>query len=84
VTGSSCGAARFWLWSMIANSRLYTTRQVADETGESVELVRKWQQRTGRGTKLGRDWLFTDADLDAFRNRNTTPGRPKQEKEQEG
>jgi hypothetical protein len=60
---------------------LYTAREIADQHGVTLALVRKWRARHGRGVRIGRDWLFTDADLDAFRNRNTTPGRPKQEKE---
>jgi hypothetical protein len=63
---------------------LYTAKQAADELGVKPVTVRWLASELQIGTKLGRDWLFTADDLDAFRNRNTTPGRPKQEQEQEG
>lgn len=56
--------------------RLYTTADAARELKVSVPLVKKIRAAMSIGRKVGRDWLFTSADLEAMRRRNTRIGRP--------
>jgi len=42
----------------------YTSRQVAQMTGKTVQAISRYAQNNpGIGRKLGRDWLFDDADV---------------------
>lgn len=42
----------------------YTSRQVAEMTGKTVQAISRYAQgHPGIGRKIGRDWLFTDADV---------------------
>lgn len=58
------------------DQRAYTARDVANLCGISVSRVHQLVRDLGIGQKIGRDWLFSAADIDAVRNRNTRPGRP--------
>jgi hypothetical protein len=55
---------------------LHTTRQVADALGLSVQRVKQLAVSLEVGQKVGRDWVFTDADIALMRRRETKPGRP--------
>jgi hypothetical protein len=62
----------------------YTTKEAADALGiKSTGQVRQLAAALGVGEKWGRDWMFTDADLDRMRQRNTSPG-PKGPRTKEG
>ena len=50
-------------------ARLSTTRQVAERLGISVPRVKQLATELHVGTKLGRDWLFTDAEIETMRRR---------------
>lgn len=55
-----------------------TTKQVAERLGIDPSRVIRLAAKYGIGAKLGRDWLFTAADVDALRDRSTgKPGRPR-------
>ena len=44
--------------------KTYTTREVADKTGKTLQAISRYAQaHPGVGQKFGRDWLFTEADL---------------------
>ena len=49
--------------------RWYTTREVADDLGINVSRVRVLADQLGIGRKIGRDWVFSAADLEALRRR---------------
>jgi hypothetical protein len=54
---------------------LYTAAEVAERTGRSPVTVRQLARTHNIGRRLGRDWVFTAADIEAL----TTlpkPGRP--------
>jgi hypothetical protein len=62
--------------------KLYTSKEVADQLGVSHPLVRKIACRDNIGTKIGRDRLFTEADVERIRNRPLgKPGRPRKEQQ---
>ena len=54
---------------------LLTAEQIAKELGKSVEAIRKIAAKHNIGTKLGRDWIFTEQDIKAF-EAIPGPGRP--------
>jgi hypothetical protein len=53
---------------------LYTSRQIAAELGISMRRVQELAKSRKLGRMIGRDILFTPADLDSMRSRVT--GRP--------
>ena len=57
---------------------LYTTKQVADKLGVTSRRVRKLAQTLDLGRWVGSVRLYSDADIDVMRTRNTRPGRPAQ------
>lgn len=60
---------------MCDQTPLYSTRQVADRLGLHDGHIRRLAAQLGIGTLIGKQWVFTDADIDALRARNTRPGR---------
>lgn len=58
---------------------LYTTSQVAEMTGRSRISVQKLAERhAGLGQKIGRDRVFTLADVERIRSMPSRPGpKPK-------
>jgi hypothetical protein len=54
--------------------RLYSTKEAAIEVGVSVQRIKQIRIDLGLGRIVGRSLVFTDADLDRMRQRNTTPG----------
>ena len=61
---------------MTTRQPLYTTREAAAYLGVHVTRVRQLAA-TGIGTRVGRDWVFTAADLAAMAARRTAVGRPR-------
>lgn len=57
----------------------YNTSQVAALLGRTPVAIRKLSERHGIGVKVGRDWIYTDADVETLR-RWRKPGRPKMQK----
>lgn len=55
---------------------LYTSQQIADMTARGQRAVQSLARKHGIGRKVGRDWLFTQADLDAIAAINPLGGRP--------
>lgn len=54
----------------------YTTRQVADATGKTVQAISRYAlSHPGFGRKAGRDWLFTEAEYRKLLE--VRPGRPR-------
>lgn len=62
-------------------SNIYTTEEAAAELGLAARRVRELAVSTGSGTRKGAAWLFSDADLDRMRARNTRRGRPPMSRE---
>lgn len=54
--------------------RLYSTREAAERLGLHEGHVRRLAKRLGVGLLIGKQRVFTDADLDRLRQRNTRPG----------
>ena len=67
------------------DERHYTTEQVSQMIGVTDARVRQMAIASNGaiGRKWGRDWVFTDADLDRMRQRNTAPG-PRGPRRKEG
>jgi hypothetical protein len=67
------------------DERLYTTEQARQALGITDARIRQIAIASNGeiGRKWGRDWMFTDADLDRMRQRNTSPG-PKGPRAKEG
>ena len=62
----------------------YTTKEAAERLGlKSTGRVRQLADTLGVGEKWGRDWTFTDRDIEKMRQRNTARG-PKPRKDQAG
>lgn len=56
--------------------KMYTTREVADATGKTVQAISRYAQtHKDFGRKAGRDWLFTEAEY--RRLLAVKPGRPR-------
>lgn len=55
----------------------FTTAQVAAELGVDESRVRQLAQSRGIGTKHGRDWAFTKADIEALRVKGTPGPKPR-------
>lgn len=54
----------------------YTTEQVAQELGRTASAVRKMAERHAQiGRKVGRDWVFTRADIERLRRLRPGPKR---------
>ena len=55
--------------------QLYTTEQARQKLGGiSDARVRQLAALLGVGRKWGRDWMFTEADIERMRQRPTTRG----------
>lgn len=65
------------------SGKRYTMAEAAEKLGVSVTRARGIRQqvaaRSGEvGTRFGRAWMLTDADIERMRQRDTTPGpKPK-------
>lgn len=57
-------------------TKLYTSDEIAAMLDITPRMARKLPTRYGVGVKVGRDWLFTEAEAESLRKRNP-PGRPK-------
>jgi hypothetical protein len=55
--------------------KLYNTEEAGQLTGRKAVTVRQLAKVHGIGTRIGRDWVFTDADIDRLRS-IPKPGRP--------
>jgi len=55
--------------------RYYTVKEAAAQTGKTQAALRKLSARHGIGIKLGRDWLYTEAELKMLRHWRGS-GRP--------
>lgn len=55
--------------------QLYSTAEVARRLHISDAHVRRLAGRHGIGVIIGKQRVFTDADVDRLQARNTTPGR---------
>ena len=53
---------------------LYTTKQVADALGITTGRVRQLARALKLGRWVGSVRLYTEADVDALRNRHSRPG----------
>ena len=53
---------------------LYTTKQVADALGITTGRVRQLARALSLGRWVGSVRLFTDADIEVMRSRQTQPG----------
>jgi hypothetical protein len=62
------------------SNALYTAGETANRLGIKPSRVRQLAAAMHLGRKLGRDWLFTDNDIEQLRQRNQQVGRPKQER----
>jgi hypothetical protein len=63
--------------------KLYSTQDAAKELGISVPRVKQIREAMDVGQMVARTLVFTDADLDRMRQRNTSPG-PKGPRAKEG
>lgn len=57
------------------SEHLYTCATAAPLVGKAPVTVRQLARKHGIGTKLGKTFIFTEADLDLLRAHNI-PGRP--------
>jgi predicted site-specific integrase-resolvase len=51
-------------------------KTAAKELGIAVTTLRQHCQEGYLGQKLGRDWIITRSDLEAFKRNRRNPGRP--------
>lgn len=68
-------------------TQLFDTKRAADYLGVTVRTMKKYiytlepEDRRLRGTLLGNSLVFTQQQLDDFRERHSTaPGRPKKQR----
>ena len=62
---------------------LSTTQQAADALGITARRVRQLASELGIGQRMGRDWVFTEDDIERIRQRNKKQGRKPTTKGQE-
>ena len=55
---------------------LKSSTQVAEELGLDPTQVARLAREHGKGLKIGRNWLFTPADVRWFREHRPGMGRP--------
>ena len=67
---------RFYGEEIWTDDRLYTAPELAVSLNLSEDRVRRLAVALHIGRKHGRDWLFSAADVDTMRARNTQRGRP--------
>lgn len=48
---------------ILGDMKQYTSAEMAQLTGKAARTVRKAAEAGGIGQKVGRDWVFTDADI---------------------
>lgn len=53
---------------------MLTSNEVAQRLGVNPSRVRQLAAELGIGTKIGRDWMFTDDDVTTLAARKTKPG----------
>ena len=63
--------------------RLYSTKEAAEHLELHEGHVRRLAKRLGIGLLIGKQRVFTDADLDRLRDRNTRPGPRRRRSEAE-
>ena len=68
-------SANGYYLDMADRKRPYTTTEVAEIIGVHPRQVRHLAQKHRIGTRFGRDWLFTAADVRKFKDRPQI-GRP--------
>ena len=51
-------------------TNLHTTQKVADALGISIPRVKQLAVNMQLGQKVGRDWVFTDEDVERMRQRD--------------
>lgn len=68
---------------LLGHELRYTSSQVADQLGVSTNLVRMLSRERNLGIRLGRDWLYSEADVEAMRKRRPR-GRPRKESDSNG
>ena len=56
--------------------KLYSSQEVADATGRQQRTVQMLALRYKLGRKIGRDWIFTQPDIDFIAAINPLGGRP--------
>lgn len=54
----------------------YTTREVAARTGQAIPTITRKARVHKIGKRIGRDWIFTDADIEAIQAIDPLGGRP--------
>jgi hypothetical protein len=59
--------------------KLYTSAEVAKETRREPRTIRSLAERHQIGRKIGRDWVFTPAELERFREVDPRGGKPRQD-----
>ncbi len=59
------------------STTLYTAREAAGRLDIASSRVRQLAPVLGVGRKVGSYWIFTDADIEQMRLRNTQQGRPR-------
>lgn len=55
---------------------MYTINQVAEKLGIKPVTVRWWRNKLNMGTRFGRDYALTEAEVGILRARNLRVGRP--------
>ncbi len=56
--------------------KLHTCKEVAALLGKTPIAIRKLSERYGIGSKVGRDWVYTDAEVNQLKHWRKA-GRPK-------
>ncbi len=56
--------------------KMYTGKEVAAMLGKTPVAIRKLSERYGIGTKVGRDWVYSEAEVKQLKHWRK-PGRPK-------
>lgn len=62
---------------MINSGKMYTAKEAAQLLGLSQESLRVYARRYNVGSKLGRDWFFSEKEVKAIQKRMGKRGRPK-------
>lgn len=57
------------------SDELFTTTQIAERTGRLKKTVSKIAKERGIGRKLGRDWVFTAAEVEEIEKIDRRGGR---------
>jgi DNA-binding transcriptional MerR regulator len=52
--------------------KIYNSREVSEKTGVTMRTLQRWSKAGIIGTRLGREYMYTDEDLEIIAQKHLT------------